>query len=58
VKGTSGAVEALTRERLVGLHARRFAPSELTVVVVGDVPAGRAIEVAARTFEGWDVPPP
>ena len=58
IKGTSGAVEALTRERLVGLHARRFAPSELTVVVVGDVPVGRANEVAARTFQDWDVPPP
>jgi zinc protease len=58
IKGTSGAVESLTRERLVALHASRFAPSELTVVVVGDVPVGRAIDVAARTFEGWDVPPP
>jgi zinc protease len=58
IKGTSGAVEALTRERLVGLHARRFAPSELTAVVVGDVPVGRATDVAARAFAGWDAPPP
>ena len=58
IKGTSDAVEALTRERLVGLHAERFAPSELTAVVVGDVAAGRATDVAARAFEGWDVPPP
>ena len=58
IKGTSGAVEALTRDRLVGLHARRFAPGELTAVVVGDVPVGRATDVAARAFEGWDVPPP
>ena len=40
-KGTVDGVEALTRERLVRLHAERFAPSELTAVVVGDVPAGR-----------------
>jgi zinc protease len=57
-KGTSDVVEALTRERIVGLHAARFAPDELTAVVVGDVPVGRAVDVAARVFEGWDVPPP
>ena len=57
-KGTVDGVEALTRERLVRLHAERFAPSELTAVVVGDVPAGRAIDVAARVFGDWRVPPP
>ena len=57
-KGTVDGMEALTRERLVMLHAERFAPSELTAVVVGDVPAARAIEVAARVFGDWRVPPP
>ena len=57
-KGTIGVVETLTRERLVRLHAERFAPSELTAVVVGDVPAGAAIDVAARVFGDWRVPPP
>jgi zinc protease len=57
-KGTSHSVAALTRDRLVRLHADRFAPSELTVVVVGDVPVGRATDVAARAFGEWDVPPP
>jgi zinc protease len=58
MKGTSDAVEALTRERLVQLHAERFRPGELTAVVVGDVPVERAAGVAARAFGGWDVPPP
>jgi zinc protease len=57
-KGTVEGVEALTRERLVRLHAERFAPSELTAVVVGDVPAGAAIDVAGRVFGDWRVPPP
>ena len=57
-KGTVEGVEALTRDRLVRLHAERFAPSELTAVVVGDVPAGSAIDVATRVFGDWRVPPP
>ena len=31
------AVEALTRSELLTLHASRFAPDRLTVVIVGDV---------------------
>jgi zinc protease len=57
-KGTVDTVDALTRERLLRLHAERFAPAALTVVVVGDVPAGRATHVAERAFGGWSVPPP
>ncbi len=57
-KGTVEVVEALTRERIVRLHRERFAPSEVTAVVVGDVPAGHAADVAARIFSGWRVPAP
>jgi zinc protease len=57
-KGTCDSVGALTRGRLVQLHAERFAPCDLTAVVVGDVPVGRATDVAARVFGGWDVAPP
>jgi len=59
-KGSIEIVERLTRDQLVRLHAERFAPAELTAVVVGDVDAGRATEVAARVFGGWrrPVPPP
>lgn len=57
-KGAAEVVEGLHRDRLVRLHAERFAPSELTAVVVGDVPAGRAIDVAARVFSDWAAPPP
>ena len=57
-KGTIEVVEALTRARLVRLHAERLAPSELTAVVVGDVAASRAADVAARVFAAWRTPPP
>ena len=52
-KGSIDVVERLTRERLVRLHAERFAPSELTAVIVGDVDPARAQAVAARVFGGW-----
>ena len=65
-KGTVEGVAALTRRHLEQLHADRFAPSELLAVVVGDVDADRARDVAARVFGGWRartpvpivVPPP
>jgi zinc protease len=57
-KGSIEIVESLTRDQLVRLHADRFAPSELTAVVVGDVEAGRARDVMARVFGGWRRPPP
>jgi len=60
VKGSIDSVQRLTRERLARLHADRFAPAELTAVVVGDVEASRAVETAARVFGGWRAsrPPP
>jgi zinc protease len=59
-KGSIEIVEGLTRDQLRRLHAERFAPSELTAVVVGDVDPGRIKETAARVFGAWrrPVPPP
>jgi len=47
-KGTIEVVEALTRARLVRLHAERFAPSGLIAVVVGDVAVSRAAAAGRR----------
>jgi zinc protease len=57
-KGTLDVVEGLSRERLVRLHADHFAPSELSVAIVGDVPVTRAADIAARVFEPWHAPSP
>lgn len=57
-KGSIDIVESLTREQLVGLHGDRFAPSELTAVVVGDVEASRIKEVATSVFGAWRKPAP
>jgi len=57
-KGTSAIVEGLTRDRLAALHAARFAPSEMSVVVVGDVGTGRAEAVVSQVFGDWTVAKP
>jgi zinc protease len=57
-KGSILIVEGLTRDQLVRLHAERFTPSELTAVIVGDVPAARMEQVAARVFGAWRKPAP
>jgi zinc protease len=57
-KGSIEIVEALTRVDLARQHAARFAPSELTVVLVGDVDPTRAKDAAARVFGLWRTPAP
>jgi len=57
-KGTIETVEAMTASQLRQLHRDRFAPGELTAVVVGDVDAARTIDLAARVFGEWRVAPP
>jgi zinc protease len=57
-KGNADVIEHLTRERLLALHAARFSPSELSVVVVGDVEPSHAAGTAARVFGDWSAPIP
>src|SRR5204863_4648667 len=57
-KGTIGVIEAVTREQLLHLHAQRFAPSELSVALVGDIEPPRAQEAVMRVFGGWRTPVP
>jgi zinc protease len=52
-KGTLASVEAMTRQDLVDFHAARFSPAGLMVVIVGDVPAARAVAAAERAFGDW-----
>jgi zinc protease len=57
-KGTVASVEAITRSRLLDLHASRFAPSELTAVIVGDVETARVVDAGGRVFGAWHKPAP
>jgi zinc protease len=57
-KGSISVVESLGRDQLLRLHRERFAPTELSAVVVGDVNAARVGEVTARLFGDWRKPAP
>jgi zinc protease len=57
-KGTVDVVESLTRAMLLDHHAARFAPSEVSIAIVGDVDAAEATAVAERVFGRWRVPSP
>jgi zinc protease len=57
-KGTAAIVERLTRDRLAALHAARFAPGELSIVIVGDVEPAAAQAVASRVFGDWTAAEP
>ena len=65
-KGTVQTLEAIDRDTLAAFHAARVRPAVLSLVVVGDVQASRALDCAAREIEGWTgssatpvvVPPP
>jgi zinc protease len=52
-KGSIETVEALTRDRVLQLHAERFAPSALSAAIVGDVDPAHARAIVGRVFGGW-----
>jgi zinc protease len=56
-KGTIETVERFRREHLVEHHARRFAPSTLSVAIVGDVRTAAAVDLVAAAFDGWTASP-
>jgi zinc protease len=53
VKGTCGTLQRIDRDALAGFHSRHVRPSALSLVIVGDIEAGRAVEQAAAEIEGW-----
>jgi zinc protease len=65
-KGTVATLESVERNALVKFHANEIRPAVLTLVIVGDVRADRAIDRARELLENWDgapacptvVPPP
>jgi len=57
-KGTAATIERLGRDDLLSLHRARFAPSALSLVIVGDVSAATATRAAANAFDGWTAAAP
>lgn len=58
VKGSVESVEAIDRHAVQAFHRERFAPSSLTLVIVGDVEAARASAAAGRVLAGWQAGKP
>ena len=57
-RGSVEQAERVTRASLQALHAARFRPGSLALVMVGDVEPARAIESAGRAFSSWAAAPP
>ena len=57
-RGTVESVEQIPRSALQSFHRERFAPGTLSLVVVGDVEARRAMAAAEDVFGDWSVPSP
>jgi zinc protease len=52
-RGTVESVGAIDAAALQAFHCARFAPAAMTLAVVGDVDAQRAIDAASGVFGGW-----
>ena len=57
LKGTLRTLEAIERDEIVAFHRARVRPSTLSLAIVGDVPAARAIEESRAALESWQSAP-
>jgi zinc protease len=53
-KGTPASLDRVDRAAMVAFHRRHLVPAALSLVVVGDVSAQRAVARAAAGLAGWD----
>ena len=53
IGGREAAVEALTRDELVGLHQSMFLNAKPTFLLVGDIDADAAAKQIESAFSGW-----
>lgn len=57
-RGSVESVEAIDRAALRRFHGERFSPRSLSLVMVGDIDPGRAIEAAGNAFGPWTAATP
>jgi zinc protease len=50
VIGTQESIQSLTREAILDFHRRHYVPSNVTLIVMGDVDAGQAFASIRSTF--------
>jgi zinc protease len=56
--GTPESLQSITREDVVAWHRRMYAPANTTLLLVGDVTAQEARQLAQRVLGGWSSPAP
>lgn len=56
-KGSVESVNSLTAERLRAFHHTHYAPSRLTLTLVGDIDVAEAVGVATRACGDWEGTP-
>ena len=56
-KGTQESLERIDRASIAAFHSRNVRPSILSIVIVGDVDAHRAIDSVFEEIDGWNGPP-
>jgi zinc protease len=58
MRGTLAAVEQITHDELEQFHHRRFAPAGMSLALVGDLDAERAVDATTNVFGEWRSAPP
>ncbi|HEY4132953.1 MAG TPA: pitrilysin family protein [Gemmatimonadaceae bacterium] len=51
--GDDKSVDAIERDHILAFHEARYLPGAVTVIVVGDIDASRAVELVQRAFGDW-----
>ena len=51
--GTSASVSAITRADVADFFSSRYTPDAVTVIVVGDISVGEAINLVSKTLGDW-----
>jgi zinc protease len=52
-KGTPASLEGIDHDAVTGFHGRYVRPAALSLVIVGEVDAGDALEGASAALDGW-----
>ena len=53
VDGTEASVTGLTREKVLEFYKKHYVPAGSILAIVGDVNAGKAVELVKSTFGSW-----
>lgn len=53
VEGGEGSVTALTKDKVLEFYKKHYVPAGSILAIVGDVDAGKTLDLVKKTFAGW-----